>query len=126
MFAGFNTLKFHGDKDTRIQLRNEKLVPGDFDVCITSYEMVIKEKGAFQKHRWKYIVIDEAHRIKAYPLPALARSEDNVIAEREFVTVSSDPHLQQRLPPALDRDPTAEQFARALGSPQLPPSGNFF
>jgi SWI/SNF-related matrix-associated actin-dependent regulator of chromatin subfamily A member 5 len=61
---GFNVLKFHGDKDTRIQLRNDRLAPGDFDVCLTSYEMVIKEKGTFGKHKWSYIVIDEAHRIK--------------------------------------------------------------
>lgn len=37
---------------------------GDWDVCITSYEMVIKEKSLFKKYNWRYIVIDEAHRIK--------------------------------------------------------------
>jgi len=61
---GFNILKFHGDKDKRLALRADRLIPGDFDICVTSYEMVIKEKGAFQKHTWEYIVIDEAHRIK--------------------------------------------------------------
>lgn len=60
----FNVLKFHGDKETRIGLKDERLVPGNFDICVTSYEMVIKEKGAFLKHKWQYIVIDEAHRIK--------------------------------------------------------------
>lgn len=38
--------------------------PGSFDVCITSYEMVIKEKNHFKKFHWRYIIIDEAHRIK--------------------------------------------------------------
>jgi hypothetical protein len=38
--------------------------PGNFDVCITSYEMVIKEKNHFKKYHWRYIIIDEAHRIK--------------------------------------------------------------
>lgn len=38
--------------------------PGAFDVCITSYEMVIKEKNHFKKFHWRYIIIDEAHRIK--------------------------------------------------------------
>ena len=47
---------------------DQRLRPGDFDVCITSYEMVIKEKGTFMKHKWQYIVIDEAHRIKESPL----------------------------------------------------------
>lgn len=45
---------------------NQKLVlqPGKFDVVVTSYEMVIKEKNHFKKFHWRYIIIDEAHRIK--------------------------------------------------------------
>ena len=39
-------------------------MPGDWDVCITSYEMVIREKSVLKKFNWRYIVIDEAHRIK--------------------------------------------------------------
>jgi len=42
----------------------ETLMPGEWDVCVTSYEMVIKEKGVFKKFNWRYMVIDEAHRIK--------------------------------------------------------------
>lgn len=38
--------------------------PGSFDVCITSYEMVIKEKNHFKRFHWRYVIIDEAHRIK--------------------------------------------------------------
>lgn len=38
--------------------------PTSFDVVITSYEMVIKEKNHFKKFHWRYIIIDEAHRIK--------------------------------------------------------------
>ncbi|KAJ8608174.1 hypothetical protein MRB53_039772 [Persea americana] len=37
---------------------------GDWDVVVTSYEMVIREKSALRKFAWEYIVIDEAHRIK--------------------------------------------------------------
>ncbi|CAG2057880.1 unnamed protein product [Timema podura] len=42
----------------------ETLMPGEWDVCVTSYEMVIKEKSVFKKFNWRYMVIDEAHRIK--------------------------------------------------------------
>ena len=35
-----------------------------WDVCVTSYEVVIIEKAALKKFHWRYIVIDEAHRIK--------------------------------------------------------------
>lgn len=40
------------------------MMPGDWDVCITSYEMCIREKSVFKKFNWRYLVIDEAHRIK--------------------------------------------------------------
>ena len=40
------------------------IMPGDWDVCITSYEMVIRERSVIKKFNWRYLVIDEAHRIK--------------------------------------------------------------
>ena len=33
-------------------------------MVVTSYEMVIMEKSALRKFAWRYIIIDEAHRIK--------------------------------------------------------------
>jgi len=56
--------KFHGDKDTREQLRNTVLANGEFDICVTTYEIAISEKSAIRKIPWKYLIIDEAHRIK--------------------------------------------------------------
>lgn len=38
--------------------------PGEFDVVITSYEMVLREQSALAKFSWRYLIIDEAHRIK--------------------------------------------------------------
>ena len=40
------------------------MLPGEWDVCVTSYEMCIREKSVFKKFSWRYVVIDEAHRIK--------------------------------------------------------------
>ncbi|CAI5526384.1 unnamed protein product [Closterium sp. Naga37s-1] len=56
--------KFHGTQDERAHMRTHMLQPGKFDVVVTSYEMVIKEKSAFRRLSWRYIIIDEAHRIK--------------------------------------------------------------
>uniref|UniRef100_A0A4W3JES4 SNF2 related chromatin remodeling ATPase 1 n=1 Tax=Callorhinchus milii TaxID=7868 RepID=A0A4W3JES4_CALMI len=53
-----------GDKDQRAAFIRDVMMPGDWDVCVTSYEMVIKEKSVFKKFNWRYLVIDEAHRIK--------------------------------------------------------------
>jgi SWI/SNF-related matrix-associated actin-dependent regulator of chromatin subfamily A member 5 len=56
--------KFHGNQEERTRQKEEIIAPGKFDVCVTSYEMVIKEKGHLKKFHWRYIIIDEAHRIK--------------------------------------------------------------
>ncbi|CAL0330673.1 unnamed protein product [Lupinus luteus] len=57
-------VKFLGNPDERRHIRENLLVAGKFDVCVTSFEMVIKEKSALRRFSWRYIVIDEAHRIK--------------------------------------------------------------
>ncbi|UYV62642.1 SMARCA5 [Cordylochernes scorpioides] len=53
-----------GDQKTRTTLIQDTMMAGEWDVCITSYEMVIREKATLKKFNWRYIVIDEAHRIK--------------------------------------------------------------
>ncbi|ORY26420.1 hypothetical protein BCR33DRAFT_726284 [Rhizoclosmatium globosum] len=55
---------FHGDKEARQPLIRDTLLPGNFEVCVTSYEMCLLEKGAFKRVSWECLVIDEAHRIK--------------------------------------------------------------
>lgn len=59
-----NVLVLQGDKEERQRLINERLVDEKFDVCITSYEMILREKSHLKKFAWEYIIIDEAHRIK--------------------------------------------------------------
>lgn len=53
-----------GDQEARTQFIRDILMPGEWDVCITSFEMCIREKSVFKKFNWRYMVIDEAHRIK--------------------------------------------------------------
>ncbi|KZF19062.1 putative chromatin remodeling complex ATPase chain Iswi [Xylona heveae TC161] len=59
-----NVLVLQGAKEERHQLINERLIDEKFDVCITSYEMILREKSHLKKFAWEYIIIDEAHRIK--------------------------------------------------------------
>lgn len=59
-----NVFVLQGDKDQRLDLIQNRLLKCDFDVAISSYEIVIREKASFRKFDWEYIVIDEAHRIK--------------------------------------------------------------
>ena len=42
-------------------------VPDDFPVIVTSYEIVIADAKFLQsKYRFKYIVVDEGHRLKNF------------------------------------------------------------
>ncbi|TKA68796.1 hypothetical protein B0A49_09148 [Cryomyces minteri] len=59
-----NVLVLQGAKDERHELINDRLIDENFDVCITSYEMILREKSHLKKFAWEYIIIDEAHRIK--------------------------------------------------------------
>lgn len=59
-----DTCLLHGDKETRANIIQTRIIPCDFDVLITSYEMILKEKSTLIRFAWQYIVIDEAHRIK--------------------------------------------------------------
>jgi len=59
-----NVLVLQGAKDERHELINDRLIDEKFDVCITSYEMILREKSHLKKFAWEYIIIDEAHRIK--------------------------------------------------------------
>lgn len=59
-----NVFKFHGNAQERQEQKEKNLQPGKFNVMVTTYEMVIKEKAAFKPWVWRYIIIDEAHRIK--------------------------------------------------------------
>ncbi|GAM19037.1 hypothetical protein SAMD00019534_022120 [Acytostelium subglobosum LB1] len=57
-------VKFHGNQEERAAIKRDQLVFKKFDVCVTTYEMAIKEKAAFRRFSWRYVIIDEAHRIK--------------------------------------------------------------
>ncbi|ETK87629.1 hypothetical protein L915_07966 [Phytophthora nicotianae] len=55
--------KFMGSKDERA-VQKETVVKQDFDALVLSYEVAIIEKATLQKIKWRYLLIDEAHRVK--------------------------------------------------------------
>lgn len=59
------TRKLIGDKVARKTILTEmNSKPRKWNICVTTYEMCLLEKGPLRKFAWSYIVIDEAHRIK--------------------------------------------------------------
>ena len=63
-----NVLVLQGAKDERHQLINDRLIDEKFDVCVTSYEMILREKSHLKKFAWEYIIIDE---VRPFSLPFL-------------------------------------------------------
>ncbi|KIJ54005.1 hypothetical protein M422DRAFT_201104 [Sphaerobolus stellatus SS14] len=60
----FDAVILTGTREERAVIIAERLLTQKFEVCITSYEMCLREKNVFKKFAFDYIVIDEAHRIK--------------------------------------------------------------
>jgi ATP-dependent DNA helicase len=64
-----NVLLYHGSKEERQHMINRKMpkkkeTNADFPVIVTSYEIVMNDRKFLQRYHWKYIVVDEGHRLK--------------------------------------------------------------
>ena len=63
-------IKFHGTKDEREEFADKFLrlskydSKAEWDVCVTTYEIVNLERNVLTKIHWQYLIIDEAHRLK--------------------------------------------------------------
>lgn len=59
-----NAIVLTGTKEERAELIANRIIPQNFSILITSYEICLIEKSALKKLSFEYIAIDEAHRIK--------------------------------------------------------------
>lgn len=57
-------LSLVGNKAARVKTKKLMKKREKWDVCLSSYEMAMKEKVALSKYTWSHIVIDEAQRVK--------------------------------------------------------------
>lgn len=58
-----STLVYKGTPNVRKQLAGQ-LKMGTFQVLLTTYEYIIKEKSLLGKIKWAHMIIDEGHRMK--------------------------------------------------------------
>ena len=63
---GFKILTYYGTieerKKKRVGWGNEDM----WNVCITSYQLVLQDQQVFKRKRWHYMILDEAHNIKNF------------------------------------------------------------
>ena len=59
-----NAVCLIGLQEAREKLIRETILPGNWEILVTSYEMVLREKAVLKRFNWRYLIIDEAHRIK--------------------------------------------------------------
>ncbi|PIA55710.1 hypothetical protein AQUCO_00700192v1 [Aquilegia coerulea] len=65
---GMNAIIYHGDKKGRDEIRKKHMprnIGPKFPIVITSYEVAMNDARRHLKHySWKYVVVDEGHRLK--------------------------------------------------------------
>ena len=63
---GFKILAYYGTQDERKRKRQGWNNDDVWNVCITSYQLVLQDQQVFKRRRWHYLVLDEAHNIKNF------------------------------------------------------------
>lgn len=80
---------YHGTKQDREEIRNKRLRnPGgrDFPVICTSYEICMNDRKFLAHYGWKYIIIDEGHRIKNLNCRLIRELQSYQSANRLLIT----------------------------------------
>ncbi|KAI9321754.1 SNF2 family N-terminal domain-containing protein [Dichotomocladium elegans] len=55
---------YKGPPDVRKSLQKQHVKHGGFQVLLTTFDYVIKDRPVLSKTRWTYMIIDEGHRMK--------------------------------------------------------------
>uniref|UniRef100_A0A667ZKN7 SWI/SNF related BAF chromatin remodeling complex subunit ATPase 4a n=1 Tax=Myripristis murdjan TaxID=586833 RepID=A0A667ZKN7_9TELE len=69
---------------------------GKFNVLLTTYEYIIKDKQVLAKLRWKYMIVDEGHRMKNHHCKLTQVLNTHYLAPRRLLLTGTP--LQNKLP----------------------------
>lgn len=73
-----------------------QLRSGKFNVLLTTYEYIIKDKHILAKIRWKYMIVDEGHRMKNHHCKLTQVLNTHYVAPRRILLTGTP--LQNKLP----------------------------
>ena len=63
---GFKILSYYGSIEERKRKRQGWTNDDVWNVCVTSYQLVLADQQVFKRRRWHYMILDEAHNIKNF------------------------------------------------------------
>ncbi|KAK6340441.1 swr1 complex component [Orbilia blumenaviensis] len=63
---GFKIMTYYGSREERQEKRKGWMDLNAWDVCITSYQLVVQDVQTFKRRPWHYLILDEAHNIKNF------------------------------------------------------------
>ncbi|CAJ2630299.1 unnamed protein product [Trifolium pratense] len=70
------TILYDGRMDERKAIKEEYSGEGKFNVMITHYDLIMRDKAFLKKIKWNYLIVDEGHRLKNHE-SVLAKTLDN-------------------------------------------------
>ena len=59
-----NVVYYVGHREERERLFASAVAPGQFNVLVTTYEFIMKDRARLCRIKWRYLIIDEAQRMK--------------------------------------------------------------
>eukprot|EP00123_Amoebidium_parasiticum_P016909 comp23636_c1_seq1/m.40301 comp23636_c1_seq1/g.40301 ORF comp23636_c1_seq1/g.40301 comp23636_c1_seq1/m.40301 type:complete len:1534 (-) comp23636_c1_seq1:538-5139(-) len=86
---------YKGKPKERLDLQAE-VRKGDFNVLLTTYEYVLKDKGPLGRQSWAYLIIDEGHRMRNHDSKLTQVLLQNYKVARRLLLTGTP--LQNKLP----------------------------
>jgi len=75
-----HTICYKGTPTIRKEIYKDQVRSGHFNVLLTTYEYIIKDKASLRKIEWQYAIVDEGHRMKN------AQSKFAVTLSTQYIT----------------------------------------
>ncbi|PLB49570.1 hypothetical protein P170DRAFT_437148 [Aspergillus steynii IBT 23096] len=63
---GFKIMTYYGNQEERRQKRRGWMDDTNWNVLITSYQLVLQDQQVLKRRNWHYMILDEAHNIKNF------------------------------------------------------------